>query len=243
MHAFQPGDLIEVTVRQSLFYGGKRNINEGHDIDPAYNFDIKLVTANYGLPVPEVITLSDIVQPGGTNNDATTWPFIFDQTRATGAEHYQGIRVRVNNITLLATNNWNATNSWGNRLSTVTDGENRFFSLRHPRYSLGSAPAGQFDAIGIFSQESGSGSQGTNGYELFVQQVVTHAPPPALAIGLNVSITWPVSADTYLLESRPQADTGTWIPVTNAPVVINGVNTVILPPSNSQQFYQLRKSN
>ena len=36
MHQFRAGDLVEMTVRQSLFYGGKRNINEGHDIDPAY---------------------------------------------------------------------------------------------------------------------------------------------------------------------------------------------------------------
>jgi hypothetical protein len=241
--AFRAGDLIEITVRQALFYGGKRNINEGHDIDPARNFDIRLVTANYGLPVPEVITLADVMNPGGVASDPSTWPAIFDQTRATGGEHYQGMRVRLNNIMLVTTNGWNPAKTWGNRLCTVTDGAGRFFSLRHPRYSLGSAPTNQFDAIGIFNQESGSGSQGTNGYELFAQQVLPHEPPPALDIGLNVTISWPVTVDNYQLEWRGRVESGQWTPVTNAPVVINGMNTVILPPSSPQQFYQLRKTN
>jgi hypothetical protein len=243
LHQFRAGDLVEITVRQALFYGGKRNINEGHDIDPSANFDIRLVTANFGLPTPEIITLTDIMQPGGHPNDWTTWPAIFDQTRAAGAEHYQGMRVRINNLTLLTTNGWNSTNAWGARLCTVTDGAGRFISLRHPRYSLGVAPTNQFDAIGIFNQESGSGSQGTNGYELFVQQVLPHNAAPTLAIGLNATIAWPVSMDTYQLEWREQADAGEWSPITNAPVVINGMNTVILPPSNPQRFYQLNRTN
>ena len=243
LHPFRAGDLVEMTVRQSLFYGGKRNINEGHDIDPAYNFDIRLVTADYGLPAPEIITLADVMNVGGDATNKATWLPIFDQTRATGGEHWQGMRVRLNNLTLVTTNGWNPANTWGNRLCTVTDGAGRFFSLRHPRYSVGAAPAAQFDAIGIFNQESGSGSQGTNGYELFVQQVLPHNPAPELAIGLNVTISWPASTDTYQLEWRSQADTGTWNPVTNAPVVINGRDTVILPPSSPQRFYQLRKTN
>jgi hypothetical protein len=243
LHPFRAGDLIEVTARQSLFYGGKRNINEGHDIDPAYNFDLTLVAANYGLPVPEVISLSDVMQPGGNLEDWKTWPAVFDPTRATGAEHYQGMRVRINTLTLVTTNGWNPTNAWGARLCTVTDGTSRFFSLRHPRYSLGPAPTNPFDAIGIFTQESGSGGQGPNGYELFVQQVLPHTPTPQLTIGLNVTISWSVSPDTYPLEWRNQVDAGEWTTVTNAPVVINGMNTVILPPASPQRFYQLRKTN
>lgn len=147
LHPFGAGDLIEITVRQSLFYGGKRNINEGHDIDPTYNFDIRLVTADYGLPTPEVITLADVVNVGGVADDRSTWLPIFDQTRATGGEHYQGMRVRLNSVTLVSTAGWNPTNTWGNRLCTVTDGVGRFFSLRHPRYSLGAAPTNQFAAV------------------------------------------------------------------------------------------------
>ncbi|MBN2505503.1 MAG: hypothetical protein JXQ71_02295 [Verrucomicrobia bacterium] len=241
LHPFRAGDLVEVTARQSLFYGGKRNINEGHDIDPVFDFDIRLVTASFGLPEPEVITLADVTEPGGTAGDPATWLPIFDPTRATGAEHYQGMRVRINGLTLLTTNGWSATNAWGGRQCTVTDGAGRFFALRHPRYSLGAAPAQPFDAIGIFNQESGSGGQGTNGYELFVQQVLPQTPAPELVIGLNVVIAWPVSGNVYQLEWRSEPDTGEWNPVTNAPVVLGGMNTVILPRDRPQQFYQLRK--
>ena len=243
LHQFRAGDLIEVTARQALFYGGKKNINEGHDIDPAYNFDIRLVTANYGLPTPEVITLADVMNVGGEATNRASWLPIFDQTRATGGEHYQGMRVRLNDLSLVTTNGWNPTNTWGNRLCTVTDGVGRFFTLRHPRYSLGAAPTTQFDAIGIFNQESGSGSQGTNGYELFVQQVLPHNPRPELAGGLNVTISWPATTDTYQLVWRSQVDAGEWTPVTNTPVVVNGRNTVILPPSSPQRFYDLGKPN
>jgi hypothetical protein len=239
--AFRAGDLIEVTARQSLFYGGKRNINEGHDLDPAYNFDLRLVTAGYGLPAPEVITLAEVMNAGGVAATQATWLPIFDPTRATGGEHYQGMRARLNGLTLVTTNGWNPTNTWGNRLCTVTDGAGRYFSLRHPRYSLGSAPAGPFDAIGIFTQESGSSTQGTNGYELFVQQVLPRESAPVVVAGLNVTVSWPVTAETFQLEWRPQVEAGEWTPVTNAPVVINGMNTVILPPASPQRFYQLRR--
>jgi hypothetical protein len=243
LHRFRAGDLIEVTARQSLFYGGKRNINEGHDLDPARNFDLRLVTANHGLPGPEVITLADVMDVGGVAEDRSTWRPIFDPTRATGGEHYQGMRVRINRLTLVSTNGWNPANTWGNRLCTVTDGDGRFLALRHPRYSLGPAPEGVFDAIGIFTQESGSGTQGTNGYELFVQQVLPHLPAPEVAIGLNVTIAWPASGEAYRLEWRAQADSGEWAVVTQEPAVIEGRNVVILPPSRPQRFYQLRKAD
>jgi len=240
---FQAGDLIEVTARRSLFYGGKRNINEAHDLEPEANFDLRLVTAAYGLPAPAVITLADVMQPGGVAEDAATWVPIFDQTRATGGERYQGTRVRLQSLTLLNATGWNATNLWANRLCTVTDGGGRFLALRHPRYSLGPAPTGVFDAIGIFTQESGSGVQGTNGYELFVQQVIPQGPAPELTIGLNMTVAWPATATDYQLEWRAQADRGDWTPVTNTPVAIHGTNTVILAPGSAQQFYQLRKTN
>jgi len=237
------GDLIEVTARQALFYGGKRNLNEGHDVDPSANFDIALVAADYGLPSPEVITLADVMQAGGNATDPQSWPAIFDPTRATGGEHYQGMRVRLNNLALVTTHGWNPTNTWGNRLCTVTDGAGRFFALRHPRYSVGPAPAGPFDAIGIYNQESGSGIQGTNGYELFVQQVIPQ-DPPTLAIAQTLALRWPASGAVYQLESRPDLNTTHWFPVTNPPVVMDGQNTVLVPPvANPQQFYRLRKTN
>lgn len=243
LRALRAGDLVEITVRAAEFYGGKRNINEAHDIDPASNFDIRLVTADYGLPAPEVVELAEVMSPGGDSGDWQTWPAIFDATRATGAEHYQGMRVRMNNLSLVTTNGWNPAAPWGRRLATATDGHGRYFSLRHPRYDLGPAPAGPFDVIGIFNQESGSGVQGTNGYELFVQRVLPQTPVPELSIALDTTISWPGIPDAYQLEWRPHVDNGEWAAVTNAPVRLNGLNAVILPASDTQRFYRLRKIN
>jgi len=236
MHAFRAGDLIQVMFRTTSDYGGKRNITEDHYIDPAFNFDISLVTSNYGLPNPEVVALADL-----KNGDDS---YIFDQTRATGGEHWQGMRVRINNLTLVITNGWNPAGSWGSRQCTATDGTGRTFPLRTPRFSLGSVPSGAFDAIGVLNQESGSGMQGTNGYELFVQQVVPQGAA-TLAIAQKLALTWPVSGATYQLEYRNDLNSTNWYSYTNtAPVVIDGQTTVLVSPAaNAQQFYRLRKTN
>lgn len=240
---FRAGDLIRVTANRALFFGGKRNVNEAHSVAPEADFTITLLEANRGLPAPEVITLADVMQPGGDPADWTTWPAIFDPTRATGGEHWQGMRVRLNNLTLLTTNGWNPANAWGNRLCTVTDGAGRYFRLRHPRCSLGPPPTGVFDAVGLFNQESGSGVQGTNGYELFVQKVIPQAPV-TLTIAQAIALRWPVSGASYQLESRPDLNSTNWLPVTNAPVEMDGQHVVLVPPvANPQQFYRLRKTN
>lgn len=250
-HHFRAGDLVQITASRSLFYGGKRNINEAHDNAPEADFTVSLVTANYGLPVPEIISLEDVVRPDDAN--PATHEDVFDATRATGGEHYQGMRVRMNNLKLandsslanmLGANyygpeGWNASVSWSARRVTVTDGLGRYFTLRMPRYSLGAAPTNAFDAIGIFSQESGSGSDGTFGYELFVQEIVQ--PPPALNIALNAVISWPANGTPYIVESAPDAVNGPWTVVTNAPAVINGQN-VLLEVPNGQKFYRLRNA-
>ena len=234
LHRFQAGDLIQVTANATSDYGGKRNITEDHSIEPANNFTISLVTSNYGLPDPQVITLADVKNANDT--------YIFDQTRATGGEHYQAMRVRINNLTLTTTNGWNATNTWGNRKCTATDGAGRTFSLRHSRRDIGAAPTGTFDAIGIFNQESGSGSQGTNGYELIVQQVVPQAEQ-TLAIAQKAAITWPLSGAAYQVEYSTDLSSTNWYAVTNTPVVIEGQNTVLDSMTNSHRFYRLRKTN
>ncbi len=232
MHRFRAGDLIEVTANMSLFYGGKRNINEGHNNSPEYNFYISLVQSNYGLPEPEIITLAEI-----KNADDT---YIFDQTRATGGEHYQGMRVRINNLRLVTTNGWNPTNPWGQRLCTATDDTGRTLPLRHPRYSLGPPPNGVFDAVGIFNQESGSGVQGTNGYELFVQQVIPHQPP-ALTIQAEAVISWPVSGAAF--EVQYSTDLTNWHVLPNTPIVLNGTNIVLDNLTHPQRYYRLRRLN
>jgi len=125
----------------------------------------------------------------------------------------------------------------------VTDGEGRQFPLIHPLYDLGPAPTNQFDATGVFLQESGSGTDGTFGYELFVQEI---APSDAAILqiavqGGSVLISWPGSLSNYQLQSAGSLSNPNWTPVTNAPALTNGQNTVTTLPTATQQFYRLQQ--
>jgi hypothetical protein len=242
-YAFHKGDLVTVTANGALFYGGMENINEEHSTDPAYNFTISLVATNFGLPAPQVISLASVMQPGGNPADATTWPAIFDPTRTRGGEYYQGMRVRINGLTLVTTNGWNTNSTWSARFCTATDGEGRYFRLVHPLYDLGPAPINAFDATGVFLQESGSALQGTNGYELFAQEV---APSDAAILNLTIQngsvvITWPGSLANYQLQSCDSLAAPNWTAVTNAPAILNGQNTVVLNPAAAQKFFRLQR--
>ena len=236
-HAFHKGDLVVVTANGSLFYGGQQNINEEHSTDPAYDFSISLVSSNYGLPTPEVISLSSVIS---TNLSATGHYDIFDPTRATGGEHYQGLRVRINGLNLVTTNGWNTNSDWISRYSTVTDGEGRHFPLIHPLYDLGPAPTNRFDATGVFLQESESGTDGTFGYELFVQEIAPSADA-VLSIANQPVITWPASLSNYQLQSSTSLASPNWTVVTNTPALVNGQNTVIVKSAGTQQFYRLEQ--
>ncbi len=156
---FLPGDLVEVRARApGLFFRGKTNINEQHNKAVEANFDIVLVTAGYGLPTPQVITLADL-------KDASD-QFIFDQTRATGCEHYQGTAVQINGAQF-------ASGTWGPGQSmTITDGTGRTFPVllgRGEGFKRYPAPAAPFDIVGILDQEDAVGSDGFKaGYRLWV---------------------------------------------------------------------------
>lgn len=238
-HAFRKGDLVAVTANASLFYGGKRNINEAHRKEPEYDFHVVLLATNYGLPEPEVFTLSSLVRPDDGN--PATSEDIFDPTRQTGGEYWQGMRIRLNGLLLVTTNGWNPTLPWGQRLCTVTDGAGRYFRVRHPRYSLGPAPTNWFDAIGILNQESGSGSQGTNGYELFIQEVLP-ASEPCLYVQKTVVVEWPTSLSNYRLVSADSPDAQIWTPVTNTPVVIGDKIKVLIEPADPQRYFRLERA-
>jgi hypothetical protein len=73
---------------------------------------------------------------------------------------------------------------------------------------------------------------------------VTRSEPdllPNLNISQNIVIKWPLTQEIFQLECTTNVDSGQWSAVTNIPVVIDGQYTVILPPSNKQQFFRLRK--
>lgn len=169
-HHFRQGDLVAVTANKSLFYGGKTNINESHRTTPSNDFSISLITADYGLPKAEVLGLGDLYASTSAPGYDAAYP-MFDQTRATGAEHYQGMYVRLNGLTLTEGSGWGQS-AWGDRVCVVTDGFGHSLNLRMPLCDVGAMPTGAFDAYGLINQESGSGSNGRMGYELFVMSVV-----------------------------------------------------------------------
>ncbi len=236
-HTFKKGDLVIITANRSLFYGGKRNINEAHDIAPEADFTITLVQSNYGLPEPEIISLNSVVKPD--DGDLSTKEDIFDATRQSGGEYYQGIRVRLTGIQLVATDGWDPTKPWDQRKCIVSDGEGRFFTLRHPRYSLGAAPTNRFDAIGVLNQESGSGTDGTYGYELFVQQIEPTAEP-VLNISKKIMLSWQGESSNYRVLSARTLDEN-WTIVTNGIMQMNGLNVLLIDPIDESKFFKLER--
>jgi hypothetical protein len=58
---------------------------------------------------------------------------------------------------------------------------------------------------------------------------------------MNPVITWPGSLANYQLQSRDSLTATNWTPVTNAPVLLNGLNTVVLAPAAAQKFYRLQR--
>lgn len=238
-HKFRKGDLVRVVANRSLFYSGKRNINEAHNKEPEADFEIHLVTADYGLPEPEVITLSDLVEVDDGNPE--THEDIFDQTRGTGGERYQSQLVRINGLQLVDASGWDGE-AWSERRCMVTDDEGRYFPIHMPRYDVGPVPSGSFNATGILDQESGSGSDGTFGYLLFVTEV-EYEERPQLDINERIVVSWPEFAWDYVFESAESLDVDDWAPVEEAPVVSDGKRIVILDATNGAAYFRLRRAD
>jgi hypothetical protein len=159
-YAFQRGDLIEIHARApGLAFRGKTNINEQHSNNPAANFDICLLEADYGLPTPELITLSDVKDP----NDV----FIFDPERLVGAEHYQGSLVRVNDVSFVSAQDWGPEGEL-----VLADDTGRTIPVKLGRgcgFDICDPPPPPFDIIAIFDQEDLNSDDGyLDGYRLWV---------------------------------------------------------------------------
>jgi uncharacterized repeat protein (TIGR03803 family) len=67
--------------------------------------------------------------------------------------------------------------------------------------------------------------------------------PPQLAITAsagNVILTWPTNVAGLTLQSTPSLTApAAWTPVSSAPIVLNGLNTVTNPMIGAQQFFRL----
>lgn len=157
-YTFAAGDRVRVTGWYK-FYKGKTNVNELHETDPTFDFEVELLEPADGLPQPELITL-DMVKDV---NDQ----YIFDQTRLTGCEYYQARLVRTNDVNIIDPENWGPDNT-----VTITDANGLTFPVKlgigdgFTRYEC---PMGQIDVIAIFDQENPSSEPPfKSGYRLWV---------------------------------------------------------------------------
>jgi len=143
-YEFAPGDRVKVTGLLK-FYNGKTNINERHDTDPELDFTVELIEPAVGLPQPEVITLDDVKD----GNDK----FIFDPSRQTGCEYYQGRLVKIKDVSFVDADSWGPDAEM-----LITDG-NKTFPLKLGTgwgiYAGSNNLVEPFDVVGIFDQEGG----------------------------------------------------------------------------------------
>jgi len=159
-HVLQMGDIIRITG-YAMFRGGKTMINERHSIAPAMDFSIEYLgqtlPALSATPVSLASLQADVLCEG---YDAA-YP-MFDASRDSGAEKYQGVLVRLEGVSL-------AGGVWGkDGVITVTDGE---YTLP---VRLGVSDdfllpclldsENGFDVIGILNQENSN----KGGYQLWV---------------------------------------------------------------------------
>ncbi len=64
---------------------------------------------------------------------------------------------------------------------------------------------------------------------------------PSLNLAQRIVVSWPSTTTTnWVLESAATAAATTWTTVTNAPVTVDGVPSVVLPGSATQQYYRMR---
>jgi len=156
-YTFIAGDRIKVTGWYK-FYKGKINVNEKHQVEPMFDFEVELLEPAVGLPQPELITL-DMVKDGSDQ-------YIFDETRLTGCEYYQARLVRVNDVNIVDPNFWVPDGT-----VTIRDKTGRTFPVKlgigegFTRYDC---PTGQIDIIAILDQESSGYMVCTDGYRLWV---------------------------------------------------------------------------
>lgn len=156
-YVFNVGDRVRVAGSYK-FYKGKTNLNEKHEVDPYYDFQIELVTPAAGVPTAESVSLN-MLKDG--NND-----YIFDPNRVYGCEYYQGRLVRVENVTITDPEKWGP----GETL-TLSDNSGRTFDLllgRGEGFTRYECPEGVIDVIGILDQEATTYFPCMDGYRLWV---------------------------------------------------------------------------
>lgn len=151
------GDRVRVTGWYK-FYKGKLNINEKHQVETMFDFEIEILKPAVGVPQPEIITL-DMVK---SEEDE----YIFDETRLTGCEYYQARLVRVDDVNIIDPENWAP-----NGTVTIMDDTGRTFPVKlgvGDGFTNYPCPTEQIDVIAILDQEASGYSVCKDGYRLWV---------------------------------------------------------------------------
>jgi hypothetical protein len=147
----RPGDYVEIRALGGLYYSGKMNVNEEHSISINRDFEVVVLQKGRGWDAPVNLALSDLKNPDDS--------FIFDTAapRNSGAEHYQGSLVVLQNVHFTG-------GTWGpDRDVTVADATGRPFSVHLSRgagFSAYGAPTGNFNVSGTMDQDSETGDGG-----------------------------------------------------------------------------------
>jgi len=136
---FAPGDVVEITGLLG-FYNGKTNLNERHN--PMNLFTIATLGAG-ALPDPQVVpSIAEAI--------------LFDLTRATGGERYQGQWCQLRGASLT-----DPAAGWGNgTLVPITDGSGATLPMlcgSLGNFDTASPPPGTFNLTAIFDQEDDNG--------------------------------------------------------------------------------------
>lgn len=184
----QPGDRIRVDALISG-HNGKVNINSRHSSDPGMQFVVTVLQAGVGMPIAKLVpSVADAL--------------IFDQTRATGGEHYQGQWSQLNDVEL-ASGTWapgetlTITDAGGDELNVFLSGPGDFAGY--------AAPVGSFNVRGIFDQEDPDLPYDNN-YRLWVKKFADFRFPLTVEIVNEpwgaVSVT-PDANDPNLPEVAP----------------------------------------
>ena len=137
-------------------------------------------------PTATSVNLSELVASG------TGGAFLFDQTRATGCEHYQGSLVHLDGLTLTDPSQWAAAAADPSNTASVTvqqtiNGQTYYFPM-----ILGVDPAldqvnaytlGTFSVTAILDQEDSTAPY-TGGYRLWVTNASEVTPEPGSLVML-----------------------------------------------------------
>lgn len=228
--AVRAGDLVEIRVRAGLNFQGKMNVNEQHDKDPSKDFEMVVLQRGFGVAAAPLL-LSDL-------KDAEDG-FIFDPTRQTGGERWQGSLVRLLNVQVETPAAWAADTQ-----IPVTDGV-RTLDVRLGRDpgfdgSVRFQPGKTFDVAGVLNQSAGNGQ---GGYYLLALDIEEAAPvPPGLSLALMAGKTvvrWPHQAGGAALQYSATMRPGSWQPVAPEQVAAGWVWTYREPFVAGSKFFSL----